>query len=150
MSQTKRSKGVTLLGWLFIISSLMAIVSLITLKNRLIAYEAAHFDLPGTYYYVVQSFTVLNMIVSLIAGVGLLKTMIWARILTIGWTIASFLYNIGFYFVYTQQYTIPYFLSIGKPVFILYLKLIIGLLWTVFICHYFNRSNVKVQFQRHL
>jgi hypothetical protein len=148
MSETKRSKGVTLLGWLFIFSSVMAIVSVITLKSRLVSYGAAHFELPSSYYFVVQSFTILNMIACFVAGIGLLKTLGWARILTLLITLLSFLYNIGFYIIYTHRYTIPYFVSSGKPVFILYLKLILGLIWTAFIFHYFNRANVKVQFQR--
>lgn len=119
MSETKRSKGVTLLGWLFIISSITAIVSIVTLKSRLNAYGAEHFELPNSYYYVVQSFSILNMFASLVAGIGLLKTLSWARIFAVILTILSFLYNIGFHLIYTHRYTIPYFVSSGKPVFIL-------------------------------
>ena len=147
MTQVNRSKGVTLLGWLFIVKSLMAIVGLFTLKNRLAAYEAAHFNLPDTYYYVVQSFTSLNMVLSLVAGIGLLRTLSWGRILAVSLTVLSFLYEVGFHFVYIHRYTVPYFISSGKPVFVLYISLFLGLLWTAFICYYFNRPGVKGQFQ---
>ena len=143
MSETKRTKGVTVLGWLFIISSMVAIVSVFTLKNRLVAYGAAHFELPDSYYYVVQTFTVLNMIACFVAGIGLLRTLGWARILTLIITLLSFLYNIGFYILYTHRYTVPYFVSSGKPVFLLYLKLILGFIWTAFIFHYFRRWSPK-------
>ena len=147
MTQANRSKGVTLLGWLFIFKSLIAIIGLVTLKNRLATYEATHFDLPDSYYYVIQTFTSLNTVLSLVAGIGLLRTLSWGRILAVLLTVVSFLYEIGFYFIYTHRYTVPYFFNSGTPVFILYIKLLLGLLWTAFICYYFSRPGVKRQFQ---
>ena len=113
-------------------------------------YEAKHFALPASYYYVVQIYSITNVIAYLIVGIGLIKTLRWARLLVIIWTVATFLYAMIFFFVYTNKHTIPYFINTDLPVHILYARPILAIIWVVFVLYYFNRKAIKVQFENNM
>ena len=49
MAKMKRSKGITFLGWLFLLNSLLGIITLFNLKKRIMSFEVAHFDLPESH-----------------------------------------------------------------------------------------------------
>ena len=147
MTVSKTPIGVKIFGWLYIIGALMAIFGIFTLKGRLITYESKHFELPFSYYYVVQSFCVVNIAAGLTLGIGLLKTKPWARIYVIIWAIICLLYSVIFFFTYTYRYTIPYLINIERSVVIHYALLIFPFLWVAFVFYYFNRPRVKKQFE---
>ena len=147
MTEPKTPIGVKIFGWLYIIGALMAIFGISTLKGRLMAYESKHFELPFSYYFVVQSFCVVNIAAGLTLGIGLLKTKHWARIYVIIWAKICLLYSVIFFFTYTYRYTIPYLINIERSVVIHYALLIFPFLWVAFVCYYFNRPRVKKQFE---
>lgn len=150
MDKKKRSKGITIVAWLFIIASVSAIIGALILKTRLSIYESKHFILPASYYYVVQICSIVNAVIYLVIGIGLLKILRWARSLAITWTIVNFIYAMGFFYMYTYQYTIPYYVSTDRPVHILYAGPLFSICWIVFVLFYFNRETIKVQFNSNI
>lgn len=147
MTEVKKPIGIKLLGWLYIIGAVIAIFGIFTLKGRLLTYESKHFKLPFSYYYVVQSFTVMNIVAGLTLGIGLLKTKPWARVYVIIWAIICWLYTVVFFFIYTNRYTIPYLKSIERSVIIHYALLVISISWVALVYYYLNRPKVKKQFE---
>jgi hypothetical protein len=146
MESKRRSIGVSIFGWLNILGSIGAFISIFFLKWRLSEYEKNQFVLPDSYYYVVQSHSVVEVIICLIVGIGLLKLIQWARMLAI---IQSFLYvayNLIFFFVFTHNYTIPYFSDTGRSTFLLYTSIPNSVFWLLFVVYFFNRASVKKQF----
>ena len=147
MAKMKRSKGITFLGWLFLLNSLLGIITLFNLKKRIMSFEVAHFDLPESYYYAVLLFAIIAILAGFIAGIGLLRTYPWARYFVLYWTFFCCFWVIISFFVYSYRYTIPYFIEHGKPTVIIYGKIVASLGWAAFICYYFNRPSIKAQFE---
>ena len=145
--EKKRSKGITLFAWFYLIGSFLIIPAILTMKVRLAAYQATHFILPDSYYYVVQCYYIIGATIGLITGIGLLKLWRWARFLPIISAILGYIYSIIFHSVYTSPYTIPYFVQENKPIFMLYITHTIGLLWLAIIIYFFTRPKVKEQFK---
>ena len=144
----KRSIGVSLFGWAYIVGAIGALISMFFLKSRLSEYAAKHFDLPESYYYVVQTHYAIEFLFCLIIGVGLLKLIPRALFLVVIQSLFYFMYSAIFFIVYTYNYTIPYFLKTGRPTFILYVWIPISIIWIVFVVYFFNRASVKIQFNR--
>lgn len=145
--EKKRSIGVTIFALLSFLGFLGGISNFLTLKNRLIEYEATHFILPHSYYYVVHTYEIISMILCLIAGIGLWKLLRWARIFYIATSILFFIYGIIFHLLYTHLYTIPYFIKTNKPVYFFYIIYAISFLWLLIVIYFFTRPKVKGQFR---
>jgi hypothetical protein len=142
----KRSIGVSIFAWIFISYSITTFISMFLLRSRLSEYETKHFILPESYYYVVQSHSAIEFIICLITGVGLLRLLSWARILAFFQTCYYFVYCTVFFFVYTSNYTIPYFRATGRSAFLLYSTIPNSIIWLLFTVYFFNRASVKKQF----
>jgi len=147
--EKKRSKGVTIFAWFYISGSFISIYSILILKSKLTSYQETHFILPDSYYYVVQGHSIIFAIAGLIIGIGLLKLLKWARLLSIIIIIADFICSIIFYLLYTQPYIISYSIKTNRPVVIFYLLFvnIINLLYTGMVIYFFTRPKVKEQFK---
>ena len=148
MNKGTRPKGITILGWLYIIGAAFALIGLFNLKARLMAYEMKLFNLPENYYYVMLSFGIFSIVAGFVAGMGLLKTYSWGRLFVLIWTFISLSATAIFFYIYSYKYTIPYFISHDKPTLMIYSKFAISLGWAIFIYYYFNRQPIKAQFKK--
>ena len=146
IERKKRSIGVSIFGWIFISYSITTFISMFLLRTRLSQYETKHFILPESYYYVVQSHSAIEFIICLITGIGLLKLRSWARTLVFFQTFFYSIYSTIFFFVYTSNYTIPYFLDTDRSTFVLYATVPNSIIWLLFVIYFFNRASVKKQF----
>lgn len=146
MEPKQRSIGISILGWINILGSIIALISIFLFKSRLSEYKKNHFELPDSYYYVVQSHYAIEFIICLIVGIGLLKLLPWARVLAVIQSFLYFAYNIIFFFVFTYNYTIPYFSDTGRSTFLLYASIPNSVVWLLFVVYFFNRASAKKQF----
>jgi len=147
MTEKKRSRGVTIFACLHIMSVVISIPLIFSFKSRLLEFQAAHFVLPSSYLYVTQSSNIIKTIAYLIAGIGLLKLLNWARLLSIVIAIVGFLYSVLFYFVYTKPYIIPNAIQEGRPVFPFFIFYTIGFLFVIGTIYFFMHPKVKEQFE---
>lgn len=146
MEKHKRSIGVTILGWLYIIAGFYAIFNIVTIRSKVTMYEINLYSFPSNYYWVVRISSIAFTVALIILGIGLLKTLNWARLLTLVTEIERFIYNIVFFIVYIHGYMMPYLVRIGKTSSILYAVLIFPVAWLIFILCFLNRPNIKKQF----
>lgn len=148
----KRSIGVTIFAWLYLSNVLICILVILTTRSRSLAWqEETQILLPGGYYMLAQSQAIINSIVCLISGIGLLKLLKWARGFIVIVTIIHYFYGIALYFLYTRTYIIPAFAKANRQMVfsgvITGIVWILGLLWVVFVVYYFTRPKVKEQFK---
>lgn len=146
MEKNKRSIGVTILGWFYIIGGLYSIFNIFTLQSKLTTYYVTLYSLPSNYYYVTRISSIIFTIALIIFGIGLLKTLNWVRLLTIVTEILRFTCDIIIFIVYVHGYMMPYFNRIGKSGSMLYAMPIIPIVWLIFILYFLNRPNIKKQF----
>lgn len=148
----KRSAGVTIFAWFYLLSAFVYLLGILTMKPKLLLWqEKTKILLPDHYYMLAQSQAIVNSIAYLITGIGLFKLLSWARIFTIIVNIIYYLYGIVSYFLYIRPYVIPAFAKANKQIFpsgdIYGILCILGFLWVVFVTYFFTRTKVKEQFK---
>lgn len=146
MDKNKRSIGITILGWLYIIGGFYSISDILTTRSGVKIYETMLYSLPSNYYYVTKVSSIIFTIALILSGIGLLKTLNWARVLAILTEIGRFTYNIVFFIVYIHGYMIPYFNKIGRTGSLIYAMPIFPIAWLIFILYFLNREKTKEQF----
>ena len=140
------STGIILFAWLYLLSGLGCISGIITLKSKLVAYPNLY---PSSYYYVTQCSNVIGLIIYLLAGIGLLKLLKWARIFTIVINILSTIFYTITFFIYARPYLIPDLMRLNRDKAVLFNNVapIMGYAWLLFVIYYFTRPTVKQQFR---
>jgi len=123
--EKKRSVGVTILAWFFLIGFFGGVLTL------------PRYKLPHEIIY-----NVVSSIYCLIAGWGLLRLLDWARIFTIIMAIVTGIYNKIYSYIYLRDN--PFWAQNKK---LLYGLDIFSLLWIAFIIYFLTRPKVKEQFK---
>jgi len=144
--EKKISTGVILFAWLYLLSGLGCIAGIIVLKSKLAAYPGLY---PSSYYYVAQFHNVIGSILYLVAGIGLLKLLKWARMFTIVINILFSIFSSITFFIYTRPYLIPYFMRLNrnKSALLTNIGQIMVYAWLLLVIYYFTRPKVKEQFK---
>jgi len=137
----KRSKGVTIFGWLGILGSATLLHNLFTIDKRITAWEVRHYVLPESYSIIVKSYGAFSVVAYLIAGISLLKLLKWARVYNIALAIIGSIYSAGLLLIYTA----PHIYSQNPHAIIFALSL--NLLVLGLIIYFFTRPKVKEQFK---
>ena len=142
----KGTNWIKVFAWLTLISGLLSLINVFTLKGKLLSYQASYFAFPESYYYVNVSWSLVGGVLGVVAGIGLLTLQNWGRFLVIGYEVFDIIYLSALHFIYTEAYTIPFFRELDKPIVNHYMKPTIGILWSLFMIYYFTRGRTIKQF----
>lgn len=128
----KKNLGVKIFGWFFIISGL-AVISYVIFQGWKYLSILKDSTLVYYVYFVTMILIIISPIISVIAGVGILKLRPWGRYLAIAFGIGSILFsqNEGFIFGW-RSYS--------------FLKIVLSFCWSALILWYFFRAKTKEQF----
>jgi len=130
--QNQRSKGVTIFAWSIIAVSFLNLLSRLEFLFRSFS-KGTQVSVSGYFYLVIS-------VISIIAGIYLLKLKNWARLVTIIISI------IVFVDICIKVPPIVKNIAVGPAFFILLLFILIPLLFEAGVVYYFTRSKVLEQF----
>lgn len=111
----RRSSGVTLIAWLYLIAGGWSIISLFRLKSQVAAYSSNFFNLPSYYLPAQYAQSIIGGILSLLVAFALFKLKPWARTSIYAQISFAVLFSITFFIVFTYAHVIPYLQSQGHP-----------------------------------
>lgn len=114
-----------------------------TLKDRLLRFEATHYDLPESYYYVALAASIIGIAPSIVGGYGLWKLRKWGVGIILWYEYLHVLYTIIIHIIYIFPHTIPYLTEQGIFPIIAYSKPVADVAWVVFLYSYLNKQIQK-------
>lgn len=102
MEKAKRPVSLTIIAWVLIILSLLALIGVFTMKSNAAMMQMMDQMHVTPLYY--QAWTVLGVVIDLVVAYGILKGEPWSRVLYVVWSIVGLV--VGFFITPQKAYLV--------------------------------------------